>query len=281
MRSVVVTALLLLLVLGCESDPDRPVESATRSAPSEGDVASPTVEVPPSAPTTDEETVRLASPSDNDVFSGNPLAVSGTARTFENNVVLELLDDQGELILQTSTTARGEMGQFNPWTAELWVTRWPGETLTIRAVEYSAKDGSERSVASATLRNGADPIDVELYFLPTPPGSDCTVVAATKRKVPKTRAMARLITEMLIAGPTPQETQRGLTSQMIPGARVESISITDGVLTVDFSAELRNVGGSCRALAIRSSVEKTLQQLPTVDRVRITAAGSESLALQP
>jgi hypothetical protein len=54
-----------------------------------------------------------------------------------------------------------------------------------------------------------------------------------------------------------------------------------GTLTFDFIERLQNVGGSCAAQAIRESVTQTLQRLPTVLRVVITAGGSEKLALQP
>ncbi|MGZ8851164.1 MAG: GerMN domain-containing protein [Thermoanaerobaculia bacterium] len=53
------------------------------------------------------------------------------------------------------------------------------------------------------------------------------------------------------------------------------------MLTVDFNERLQNVGGSCTVTAIRESVTKTLQRLPTVKKVVITAGGSEKLALQP
>jgi hypothetical protein len=65
------------------------------------------------------------------------------------------------------------------------------------------------------------------------------------------------------------------------GSDVKSVVLRDGTLTVDFNERLQNVGGSCVASAIRQSVTRTLQQLPTVKQVVITAAGSEKLALQP
>jgi spore germination protein GerM len=93
--------------------------------------------------------------------------------------------------------------------------------------------------------------------------------------------MARLLVEALIAGPTPDESAAGAAAPFPEGARVESVNLRDGVLTVDFNERLRNVGGSCQAQMIRQSVTATLSALPSVKKVVITAAGSEALALQP
>ena len=84
--------------------------------------------------------------------------------------------------------------------------------------------------------------------------------------------MARLLVEALMTHPR---------TPFPRGSDVEGINIEGGVLTVNFNERLQNVGGSCAAQAIRASVERTLAQLPTVDRVVITAGGSEKLALQP
>jgi hypothetical protein len=59
------------------------------------------------------------------------------------------------------------------------------------------------------------------------------------------------------------------------------VILRNGTLTVDFNHRLQNVGGACAATAIRESVTRTMKALPSVQRVIITAAGSEKLALQP
>jgi hypothetical protein len=93
--------------------------------------------------------------------------------------------------------------------------------------------------------------------------------------------MARLLTETVMAGPTSLEQGQGFSGAFPRGARVNSIALDGTTVTIDFSPEMQNVGGSCRVQAIRASLEATLKQLPNVDRVRITAGGSEELALQP
>jgi hypothetical protein len=114
-----------------------------------------------------------------------------------------------------------------------------------------------------------------------PVGNDCIETRPFTRIVPESPAVARLLVEALIAGAVPAERAEGAVSPFPEGSDVNSVVLRAGVLTVDFNERLRNVGGSCAATAIRRSVTRTLERLPTVKRVVITAAGSEKLALQP
>lgn len=197
----------------------------------------------------------------------NPVVVAGLARTFENNVALRVRDARGAVIAESFTTSTGEMGHHNPYRGTVWLPRDPGDRITVEALEYSAKDGSERSLVSETRPFDVPVIDVTLFL----PDENCTGVRPVTRQAPKSIAMARLLVEMLIAEPAP----------FPKGSRVESILLRDGVLTVDFNQRLQNVGGSCAAQMIRQAVTRTLGALPAVDRVVITAGGSEKLALQP
>ncbi len=207
----------------------------------------------------------------------NPLVLIGKARTFENSVVLRARDANGAVLAQTFTTSTGEMGQHNPYRGSLWLTRSPGKRLTLEAFEISAKDGSERSLVSISRPFDVQPIEATLYF----PDQGCTRITAFRRSMPKSIAMARLIVEALLAGPTAEERKQGAASAFPEGSRIESVNLRDGILTVDFNERLQNVGGSCAAQMIRDSVTQTLRQLPNVKKVVIRAGGSESLALQP
>jgi hypothetical protein len=207
----------------------------------------------------------------------NPLVVTGKARTFENGVVLRARDANGAMVAQTFTTSAGEMGRHNPYRGSLWLTRNPGGRVTLEAFEISAKDGSERSLVAVTRSFAVGPIEATLYF----PDQGCTRIVAFRRSMPKSIAMARLIVEALLAGPSAEERKAGAAAAFPEGSRVESVNLRDGVLTVDFNERLQNVGGSCAAQMIRDSVTQTLRQLPNVKKVVLRAGGSESLALQP
>jgi hypothetical protein len=223
------------------------------------------------------QTIEEANITITDVRLENPLVVSGLARTFENNVVLRAKDARGALITEAFTTATGEMGQHSLYRGTLWITRDPGARMTVEALEYSAKDGSETNVARVAKNYAVPLIETTLYF----PDEGCTGVKPFVRRLPKSVAMARLLVEALVSGPTQSERSGGATTPFPAGSRAQTVILRDGVLTVDFNERLQNVGGSCRAQMIRAAITETLRRLPTVKSIVITAGGSEKLALQP
>lgn len=211
------------------------------------------------------------------VAPGNPLIVSGRARTFENTVQVRARDARGDVIMEVFETSVGEMGHHNPYVARVFLVRDPGPQVTVEAFEYSAKDGSVRSLTERRVAIPAARARLTLLFTTT----DCARTAEFRRDIPAAVAVARLLVEMLVAGPTDAEKAAGASAPFPRGSRVNSVVLRGGVLTVDFNHALQNVGGACAAQAIRESVTQTLTRLPGVQRVVITAAGSQELALQP
>lgn len=207
----------------------------------------------------------------------NPLVVTGLARTFENNVALRARAANGTVLAEGFTTSTGEMGQHNPYSGSLWLTRDPGDRIVVEALEYSARDGAETNLVRVKKQFAVEPIEAVLYF----PDENCTGVKPYKRRMPKSISLARLLVEALVKGPIAEERARGAAAAFPEGSAVHSVILRDGVLTVDFNERLQNVGGSCRAQMIRSAVTETLRRLPTVRKVLITAGGSAKLALQP
>jgi hypothetical protein len=257
----------LLSVVACATSGSDAIDSARRPA----DTSARSTVAQPSAGRSQEIYIDSVSPA-------NPVAVSGRARTFENTVQVRVRDAHGDVIAEEFTTSRGEMGTHNPYSAQLWIVRDPGPRVTVEAFEYSAKDGSERSLTSKAVRYDVPRMQVTLML---PVGDDCTEARAFTRAVPESVALGRLLVEALVAGADSVEKAAGAVSPFPRGSDVNSVVLRDGIVTVDFNERLRNVGGSCAATAIRQSVTRTLQRLPTVKRVVITAVGSEKLALQP
>lgn len=273
---------ILLLLTACST----PQEPATETVPAtSAPPAADPAETPPAsdpAPAPPPQTTQAQTPpaAEQNIYIdaveiANPIVVYGRARTFENNVALRVRDADGRLIVETYTTSTGEIGHHNPYRASIWLTRHPGSRVTVEALEYSAKDGSERGLVREEKAFGVEPVEARLYF----PDASCSGVKPYTRRIPKSISMARLLVEALIAGPISGE--RGATNPFPRGSAVQSVNLRDGVLTVDFNERLRNVGGSCAAQMIRQSVTTTLRQLPSVQKVVIKAAGSEELALQP
>ena len=249
--------------------------SSEKSATDSSSVSSPAAATPVRPEPTPARSLEIYIDS---VVPANALIVSGRARTFENTVQVRARNAEGNIIAAEHVMSVGEMGHHNPYTAELWITRDPGPRLTVEAFEYSAKDGSVRSLTSKVVPYDVERMRLTLYL---PVGNDCIETRAFARVVPKSVSMARLLVESLIAGPDGGEKAAGAVFPFPQGSDVNSVVLRDGALTVDFNERLRNVGGSCAATAIRHSVTRTLSQLPAVRRVVITAGGSEKLALQP
>ena len=258
----------------CASPEKAASDSSSVSSPAIATPAQPQQPEPQTAP----QPARSLEIYIDSVVSANPVVVAGRARTFENTVQVRARDTRGNIVATGHVMSVGEMGHHNPYTARLWITRDPGPRLTVEAFEYSAKDGSVRSLTSKVLPYGVDRMRLALHL---PVGNDCIETRVFTRIVPKSVSMARLLVEALIDGADGAEKAAGAVSPFPQGSDVNSVVLRAGVLTVDFNERLRNVGGSCAATAIRHSVTRTLGQLPTVRRVVITAGGSEKLALQP
>jgi hypothetical protein len=273
---------IVVFLTACSAPDAVPPQSTTSSQTAAGDTVADAT-APVTAPSTIEEIPSpVTTPPDGNVTiesvqAANPVVVRGQARTFESNVALRVRAADGSLISESFTTAQGEMGRHSPYEGTLWLTRDPGARITVEALEYSARDGSEQSLVSVTRPFDVERIEATLYFA----DQACSGVKPYKRRIPKTVSMARLLAEALIGGPVKEERDAGAVGMFPNGSRVQSVNLREGVLTIDLNERLQNVGGACRAQMIRASLMETLGRLPSVRKVVITAGGSEKLALQP
>jgi hypothetical protein len=268
-----------VFVVACGAPSPKSTETRERAEPAATASQAPPAPATDGAPAEPERAPVVAGRNVyiDEVIVANPVVVRGRARTFENSVALRVRSADGRIVATGFTTSRGEMGRHNPFQGTLWLTSDPGSAVTVEALEYSAKDGSEQSLARLEKKFAVEAIRPKLYF----PDEACTAVRPFVRRMPKSVSMARLLVEALVGGPGRSERAAGASTPFPEGSGVQSVVLRDGVITVDFNDRLRNVGGSCRAEMIRESVTSTLMALPSVRRVVITAAGSEPLALQP
>lgn len=85
----------------------------------------------------------------------------------------------------------------------------------------------------------------------------------------------------LLAGPSPGDTSRGLTSQIPPGTKATGVTQEAGGLAiVSLSGEFANVVGTGLTQAI-SQMVLTLTSLPDIERVGFVVAGSSIQAYSP
>jgi hypothetical protein len=245
-------------------------------------------EVPDAAVT--DSRVRVSSPRPNAVVS-SPLAVSGSARGawfFEADFPVRLLDGDGRELSVAPARAQGEWMSEDFVRFEATVTFGQPATRTgVLVLDRSNPSGLAenaalvslpvRFVASAPRRRV-----VRVFFNRTGSGDDaCDAVWPVARAVDPERADAGGVLAELLAGPAPAERDRGFLTNIPEGVQLRSLRMGNGTAHADFDRTLDRAAGSCRVLAVRAQIERTLLQLPGVDEVVISVEGDVEEALQP
>jgi germination protein M len=102
---------------------------------------------------------------------------------------------------------------------------------------------------------------------------------AVLRAVPRTKGVAVAAVNALLAGPDARERTSGITSTIPAGTQLLSLTIRDGVATVDLSREYESGGGSASILGRLAQVVYTLTQFPSVTSVLFRIEGRDVHAL--
>lgn len=287
--------LVLILLWGCsdkKTQMERTPDTVATSRPGD-DAPEPkndTVAAPSRTPADLGENIRVAAPRPGDTVL-TEIQLSGTARTFENNVPYRLFTANDSLIAQGFTTAMGDMGSFNPYAAVVTIKTGYSGPARLEVFQASMDDGRITDRVSIPIvittrenrRTQAATMPLNVYFSNVHRGSsdDCRLVFALQRQVRRTPAAAEAAMAQLLKGPTADELEKGYRSQIPGGARLRNITIVEGVATADFNTELNHAAGSCSVTAIRSQIESTLRQFPTVQSVVILVEGKSEGVLQP
>jgi len=97
---------------------------------------------------------------------------------------------------------------------------------------------------------------------------------ATTRAVPKVARIGAEAVKALLAGPTPAESQGGLTTAVPKDTRFLDLAIDEGgIAKVDLSRDFESGGGSLGLTLRLAQVTCTVGQFPTVKGVRFALAG--------
>ncbi len=104
----------------------------------------------------------------------------------------------------------------------------------------------------------------------------------------ETVALAELAMQQLLEGPTPEETEFGLLTQIPEGTVLNSVEVTAGVAIVDLSPTFESGGGSLSMLLRVAQVVHTLTQFSDIQGVSfeldgqpVTAIGGEGVLVDP
>lgn len=111
---------------------------------------------------------------------------------------------------------------------------------------------------------------------------NCGTTYPTSRQIKSEGDKYLAVLAELLNGPTNTEKDQGFFTAINSGIKLPDLVLSDGVMTVNFAADIETaVGGSCRVAAIRSQIENTLKQFTEIKEVVIAVDGRVADALQP
>jgi germination protein M len=152
--------------------------------------------------------------------------------------------------------------------------------LLLTAIALLAGCGGEQAARPGGTTETAEPPQTGTGSAPPPETSGLGVyflrgesVVPVHRQVPQTEAVGTAAVEALLAGPTDEERDLGLTSTVPDGTRLLGLTVADGTATVDLSREFESGGGSLSMTARLAQITFTLTQFPTVERVWLAVQG--------
>ncbi len=104
-------------------------------------------------------------------------------------------------------------------------------------------------------------------------------LGAAVHQVEATEAMAAAALGELLAGPSAEELEAGLASEIPEDTRLLGVDIESGVATVDLSGEFESGGGSLSMTLRIAQVVYTLTAFPTIDSVAFRIDGDPAEAI--
>lgn len=226
--------------------------------------------------------VLISSPASGETV-GLPLMIVGKALVFENTLNYRLLDEDGSVLVEgNAMTSAADSGVMGDYTITTTYPTPNGTTGTVEVFDYSAKDGSVIDLARVpVVFSQAATMEVKVYWTTADSGTDCSLVASSVHRVPKSVATAHAAIAELLRGPDATDVSKGFGTSIPLFVALKSITIDSGVAKVEFSKSIES-GGSCRVGLIRAQIESTLKQFPTVTSVVITSEGrTPAESLQP
>lgn len=146
-------------------------------------------------------------------------------------------------------------------------TTEPAPTTTTTTTETTHSTTTTAPSATTTTTVAEDTMKVRVYF------SSNEQMCASTRDIPHTMEVGAAAMRALLEGPTDEEQEAGMVSNIPDGTTFLGLTIDDGVATVDLSREYSSGGGSLSMFMRLAQVVFTLTQFPTVEGVNFKLDG--------
>lgn len=201
---------------------------------------------------------------------------------FEANIRIFLLDSKQNILKSGFGTATTDWMTAEPvsFTSSIDSTgiNGPGFILIQNDDPSDGEGGPAKKILIPVVFNNDNQkmMSVKLYFpnsILNPDMIDCGLVYPVSRIIPETKGVASATLAELIKGPTKEEEKNGYFGVIPDGTKVNSITMTEGVLLIDFNPIVVGGGGSCGQVAKFNSFMTTLKQFSTVKDVQMTVLG--------
>ena len=236
------------------------------------------------APDVAKSNIAVRYPQDGSIV-GLPLKIQGEGREFESVVRYRVKTEKGIILADGSMQADAtDVGRFGQFFVSLPLDLTSITKATVETFANSPKDGAE--IDKVTNNVTIDPTlrSLEVYFSNTQsdPKAECEKVVPVTRSIAKVEKIGTASLEELLKGPNNEEKTLGFATLIPTNAKLQTFTIEGTVGRPDFTAELdKDVAGSCRVLAIRAQIEKTILQFSTIESVIISIEGRTEDILQP
>lgn len=143
----------------------------------------------------------------------------------------------------------------------------PATTTTLQETTTTA--GTSTTGSATTTTTGAEPAANAAYFLLMEEADGGPFLVPVYRRTTGTEDPAMTVMQLLVEGPTPDETAGtpSISTAMPEGTNVLSVTIDAGLATVDLSGEYDDGGGSLSMFARLAQVVYTLTAIAGVEGV--------------
>lgn len=221
---------------------------------------------------------------------GSPLIVEGQARGtyfFEASFPIKITDEFGNVLGSSYVQAQSDWmtESFVPFRGEItYKSSKAGKGyLVLQKDNPSGLPQYDKEFKMPVVLKVTETTTVKVYFNNSnlDPEISCNKVFPVEREIPKTGAVATAAIDELFLGATEQEKSQGYFSAIPAGSKLNSISINNGVASVDFNEITESGGGSCSMAARVAQITQTLLQFPTVESVKLLVNGRTEDIFQP